>query len=194
MISGKYIMRLLLYGLPAFLLLIGLSEAKSGKSAEVAENKIIPVPSIGLGNKTSGASDNYRIDWQVMPGAAGIGSSTSYGSNITVGQTSTGAGTSASYVVSTGYWKVSGGSCDCEPGEADGVPPINILDIVYVINYKYKEGPAPIPYDLCNGDPNKDCLVNILDVVYLINYKYKDGPVPVTCEEWVFECGLPLRK
>jgi hypothetical protein len=33
--------------------------------------------------------------------------------------------------------------CDCEPGEADGVSPTNILDIVYLINYKYKSGPIP---------------------------------------------------
>lgn len=82
----------------------------------------------------------------------------------------------------------------CEPGEADGIPPINILDIVYILNYKYKEGPAPIPYALCSGDPNKDCLVNILDPVYLLSYKYKGGPAPATSEEWVLECGLPIRK
>ena len=191
MISKKYIMQLLLYGLPAFLLLFGLSSGKSGKSVKVVKNEseIITVPSISLGNKTSGASDNFRIDWQVMPGAAGMGSSTSFGSNITMGQTSTGAGTSASYAASTGYWKVSGGSCDCVPGEADGVPPINILDIVYIINYKYKSGPAPIPYALCNADTDCDCLVNILDIVYLINYKYKLGPAPCDCATWTGICG-----
>ncbi|MCP4703884.1 MAG: hypothetical protein GY865_04680 [candidate division Zixibacteria bacterium] len=84
--------------------------------------------------------------------------------------------------------------CDCEPGEVNGVPDINILDIVYLINYKYKGGPAPGPYELCSGDPNCDCNVDILDIVLLINYKYKNGPPPCSCEEWITACGGPLRK
>jgi hypothetical protein len=80
-------------------------------------------------------------------------------------------------------------SCDCEPGEADGTPPVNILDIVYLINYKYKGGPDPTPYEFCNGDPTCDCEVNILDIVYVINYKYKNGPDPCVCEDWTAQCG-----
>ena len=57
---------------------------------------------------------------------------------------------------------------------------VNILDIVYLINYKYKEGPAPNPME--SGDVNSlvqpDGLINILDIVYLINYKYKEGTEP----------------
>ena len=86
-----------------------------------------------------------------------------------------------------------GGPCDCEPGEADGKPLVNILDIVYLINYKYKLGPNPLPYELCSGDTNCDCLMNILDIVYLINYKYKDGPHPCTCGNFIANCGGPLR-
>ncbi len=86
-----------------------------------------------------------------------------------------------------------GGPCDCEPGEADGKPLINILDIVYLINYKYKGGAAPVPYALCSGDANGDCLVNILDVVYLINYKYKSGPAPITCGNFIANCPGGLR-
>jgi len=84
--------------------------------------------------------------------------------------------------------------CDCEPGETDSAYPVNILDIVYLINYKFKSGPAPSPYPSCNGDPNRDCTVNVLDIVYLVNYKFKNGPVPPTCYAWVSACGLPLAK
>ena len=62
-------------------------------------------------------------------------------------------------------------------GDADDNEVINILDIVYLINYKYKGGPPPEPMDVV--DVNNDELINILDIVYLINYKYKDGPDPV---------------
>jgi len=87
-----------------------------------------------------------------------------------------------------------GEECDCEPGNCNGDNSINILDIVYLINYKYKSGPPPIPYDTCSGDANCDCRVDILDIVKLINYKYKEGPAPCTCEEWLTACGPPLRK
>jgi len=84
--------------------------------------------------------------------------------------------------------------CDCTPGDATGDGIINILDIVYLIDFKFKGGPAPAPYPLCQGDPNCDCVVNILDIVYLIDFKFKGGPAPCTCLDWVNSCGWPLRK
>jgi len=61
-------------------------------------------------------------------------------------------------------------------GDANSDEFVNILDVVYLINFKYKGGPAPDP--LVSADVNNDEQVNILDIVYLINYKYKDGPEP----------------
>jgi len=66
-------------------------------------------------------------------------------------------------------------------GDANGDYKIDILDIIFLINYKYKYGPAPNP--VFAGDINGDCDINIIDIVYLINYKYKGGPAPeVGCE------------
>ncbi|PKK82392.1 MAG: hypothetical protein CVT49_13975 [candidate division Zixibacteria bacterium HGW-Zixibacteria-1] len=62
-------------------------------------------------------------------------------------------------------------------GDANGDWAMNLLDITYLINYLYKDGPGPV--DPNNGDPNGSCAVNILDVTYLINYLYKSGPEPV---------------
>jgi hypothetical protein len=61
-------------------------------------------------------------------------------------------------------------------GDADGSGEINLLDITYLINYIYKGGPEPLPYD--SGDSNGNGMINILDVTYLINYIYKGGPEP----------------
>jgi hypothetical protein len=138
-----------------------------------------------------------EINWQVLSGGGTDGSSTSFMLRGTVGQTATGSGGSDNFGLRHGFWQeFEGGGfiCDCVPGEANETPPVNILDIVYLINFKYKSGPSPVPYALCNGDPNTDCTVNILDIVYLINFKYKTGPAPKSCEQWVADCGLPLRK
>jgi len=61
-------------------------------------------------------------------------------------------------------------------GDCNDDTEINILDIIFLINYKYKDGPEPEPF--VSGDVNADGSINILDIVYLINYKYKEGPAP----------------
>ncbi len=87
----------------------------------------------------------------------------------------------------------TGQQCDCIPGDANGDLATNLLDITYLINYLYKTGPAPTPYDTCSGDANCDCVVNLLDITFLINYLYKDGTAPCDCLTWVANCGWPLR-
>lgn len=61
-------------------------------------------------------------------------------------------------------------------GDANGDGAVNVADAVYIINYVFKEGPAPDPLDA--GDANCDGAVNVADAVYIINYVFKDGPVP----------------
>ena len=61
-------------------------------------------------------------------------------------------------------------------GDPNGDQVIDILDIVYLIDYKYKGGPEPVNMDM--ADVDNDSQINILDIVYLINYKYKSGPDP----------------
>jgi len=70
---------------------------------------------------------------------------------------------------------ISGQGFNC--GDVDGKPGINILDVIFLINYKYKDGRlAPSPLVLGNADGILP--INILDVVYLIDNIYKDGPEP----------------
>ena len=70
-----------------------------------------------------------------------------------------------------------GNICDYICGDYNADLTVNILDIVSLLNYKYKDGLEPEPPD--RMDVNNDGFLNILDIVYLINYKYKDGPEPV---------------
>jgi len=71
------------------------------------------------------------------------------------------------------------------PGDANGDYELNILDAVYIINWKYKDGPQTITARW-RADTNADLNVNILDVVYLINSLYKDGPKPKISSTWTF--------
>jgi hypothetical protein len=54
---------------------------------------------------------------------------------------------------------------------------IDVGDVVTLINYLYRGGPAPVPLEA--GDANNDLLVDVGDVVYLINYLYRGGSIPV---------------
>ncbi len=61
-------------------------------------------------------------------------------------------------------------------GDVDDVEGINILDIVALINYEYKNQPLPGAMNAANVDGILP--INILDIVYLINNIYKGGPAP----------------
>jgi len=142
------------------------------------------------------ASDKVgeEINWQVISSGGIEGNSEEYVLLGTVGQTAVGVGSSADYNLMHGYWQDFGDVCDCEPGNCDYDPALNIFDITYLISHLYMGGPAPVPYALCSGDANCDCILNIFDITFLISCLYLGGPCPCTCEEWIVSCGPPLRK
>jgi len=61
-------------------------------------------------------------------------------------------------------------------GDANGDGNVTVADIVYLINYLLKFGPAPA--SIQSGDANCDGKVSLSDIVYLINYLFKFGPPP----------------
>jgi hypothetical protein len=62
-------------------------------------------------------------------------------------------------------------------GDANGDYVVNVGDIVYLVTYLYKGGPAPL-CPLARGDANNDGVINVGDVVYLVTFAYKGGPEP----------------
>jgi hypothetical protein len=62
------------------------------------------------------------------------------------------------------------------PGDATGDGGIDIGDLVYLVNFLYREGPAPIPLEA--GDANCSGFVTVGDVVYLVNYLFRGGDPP----------------
>jgi hypothetical protein len=107
------------------------------------------------------------------------------------------------------YYFDLGSLCDCVPGECNGVSPIDILDIVHLIDYKFKgcppgspigTCPPPTPYPVCSGDTDCNCIMDILDIVLMIDWKFKECPPesgnpcppPCSCEDWLIQCGWPI--
>ncbi len=61
-------------------------------------------------------------------------------------------------------------------GDANGSGDVEAGDVVYLISYLFRSGPAPVP--LCIGDANCSGDVEAGDVVYLISYLFRSGPPP----------------
>jgi hypothetical protein len=64
-------------------------------------------------------------------------------------------------------------------GDVNGDKIINIADIVFLINYLFIGGPAPVKFT--EGDVNCDEIINVSDIVFLINHLFIGGPVPRCC-------------
>jgi len=61
-------------------------------------------------------------------------------------------------------------------GDANGDQIINLADVLHLIAYLYKNGPAPNPFEA--GDVECSGGIDLGDVLYLIAYLYKGGPAP----------------
>lgn len=72
-------------------------------------------------------------------------------------------------------WSRLGYTC----GDTNGDGVVDLGDVVYLISYLYKGGPAPNPLEV--GDATCDGVIDIGDVVYLIEYLYRNGPPPPGC-------------
>lgn len=61
-------------------------------------------------------------------------------------------------------------------GDANHDGSVGIVDVVFMINYLFKNGPAPS----CSNctDVNCDCEIGLVDAVYLINYLFRGGEPP----------------
>ena len=138
------------------------------KPVEAQKSQVQPVPAAPKAGE--------EINWEVISLGGTDGSSASYQLGGTVTQTAIGPGTSASYGVNSGFWQEFGETFVCGDVNNDGI--INVGDIVYLLNYLYKQPwPDPVPYP-CVGDVNNDDVVELGDIVYLINYVFRAGPPP----------------
>ncbi len=70
------------------------------------------------------------------------------------------------------------GTCCLVPGDANGDGACTISDAIYLINYYFAGGPAPMEC-LALGDANGSGSLNISDAVWIINYIFMGGPAPL---------------
>jgi len=61
-------------------------------------------------------------------------------------------------------------------GDANDDTTVDVGDVIYIINYVFKDGPAPVVTAAANA--NCDTTVNIGDAVYLVKYVFASGPPP----------------
>ncbi len=61
-------------------------------------------------------------------------------------------------------------------GDADGSGMYTMNDVVYMINYVFRGGPEPVPFEL--GDADMNGAIEVADIVYMVNFMYKGGPRP----------------
>jgi hypothetical protein len=61
-------------------------------------------------------------------------------------------------------------------GDADRNNKLNLLDVSYIINYLYRGGPTPVPWQ--SADVDHSGKINLLDVSYIISFLYRGGPPP----------------
>jgi hypothetical protein len=83
-------------------------------------------------------------------------------------------------IIKQGSLTVLGGLCGdvtgTSPGVPDGVP--DILDIIYLIDDKFKDGPEPDNLAMVDFDCN--LVYDILDIIAYIDWKFKGAP-PISC-------------
>jgi len=61
-------------------------------------------------------------------------------------------------------------------GDVNGDGKINTNDVIFLVNFIFKNGPEPVPPPA--GDINADCVTTVSDIVYLVNYLFKNGSAP----------------
>ena len=66
---------------------------------------------------------------------------------------------------------------DGAPGETG----VDISDLVYLVNYMFKQGPEPPCWPEADVNATGVEAVDVADLVYLVNYMFKEGPAPAAC-------------
>jgi hypothetical protein len=117
-------------------------------------------------------SQNFKMLTDVLDSFGGRASSTNFSLRVGSGGQSGVVGPSedSSFYAWQGYVHAA----IYLHGDVNANGEITVSDVVYLISYVLKSGPAPIPLE--TGDVNCDNIANITDITDMINYLFKSGP------------------
>ncbi len=83
-----------------------------------------------------------------------------------------------------GYLDIqTGGCCLGDRGNIDNSPDdvVDISDLVYLIDYMFANGPAPVCPEEANLDGDALQTIDISDLVYLVDFMFQNGAPPPPC-------------
>lgn len=78
-------------------------------------------------------------------------------------------------------------TCCFNRGNVNGITgigvPVDIVDVIYLVSYLFRNGPDPYCLEEANVDDldSMGTPINILDVIFLVAYLFQDGPSPPAC-------------
>jgi len=70
-------------------------------------------------------------------------------------------------------------SCCVVRSDVDHSGAINVVDLTYLVDYLFFEGPAPPCFE--EGDVDGSTAINVVDLTYLVDYLFFSGPPPPPC-------------
>jgi hypothetical protein len=70
--------------------------------------------------------------------------------------------------------------CPWVVGDLNGNGVVTLGDVIMVVNYVFKQGAVPQPYELV-ADADCSEVITSADIIYLVNYQGKGGPEPCPC-------------
>jgi hypothetical protein len=67
----------------------------------------------------------------------------------------------------------------CGDMDGSGALPLDVADLVYLVDYMFNGGPAPVAMAAANVDGIGGTQLDIADLVYLVDFMFNGGPPPV---------------
>ena len=87
-------------------------------------------------------------------------------------------------VVQSGHLDIQPSTCCLgDRGNVDDSPDdiVDIDDLVFMVDYQFRGGPAPSCLDEANVDGSIDGIIDIDDLVFMVDYQFRGGSAPSSC-------------